>query len=86
MAPSLTERRCALGGNSEGVSIPQSTKHATPSAPVWFGTCPDCGGRAVFRMSEDRITGACCESGPCWWAEADVNTEVAARIESAELA
>jgi len=36
----------------------------------WLGTCPHCGKPAVFREDGDRVIGACCGGGPCWWAGA----------------
>ena len=42
--------------------------HSPPLRP-WLGTCPECGGVAVYRESEPgHIVGACCAGPGCWWA------------------
>ena len=42
--------------------MPTTTLHP------WLGTCPLCGKPAVFREDGERVLGACCGGGPCWWA------------------
>ena len=43
----------------------------SPSPPLrpWLGTCPRCGGVAVYHEAKPgRIVGACCAGPGCWWA------------------
>ena len=35
----------------------------------WEGTCPECGGLAVFReVATSTVLGACCSPVRCWWS------------------
>ena len=35
----------------------------------WEGSCPECGGMAVYReVRPGQVVGACCEGEGCWWS------------------
>ena len=39
-----------------------------PMTVPWEGSCPECGGLAVYReVRSGTVVGACCAGEGCWW-------------------
>ena len=62
-APSTRHAASTVQGGLVGES------DGEPWSEPWEGSCPECGGRAVYREVEPgQVVGACCSQERCWWS------------------